>query len=190
MAPPDGPTTTGSASVPARRGDPVDLHPREPCRCAPGLAGGGVLALCLALRSSEVSSLDDHSFAHDEAVSFKRAKCWRETSATRQLPEFAWGWARWFRTLRKVVEVDPVRAYHGVRERSGLPYTPFHGLRRATARALFSAGVSVSKILWWCRRKHPKMLKTYLGHSFIPQSLESLSTALGPDRIRTKKRKQ
>ena len=107
-----------------------------------------VLALCLALRSSEVSSLDDRSFAHDGTVSFKREKCWRENSATRQLPDFAWGWARWFRTLRKFVEVDPVRTYHRIRERSRLPYTPFHSWRRATARALFSAGVTESNILW------------------------------------------
>ena len=33
-----------------------------------------VLALCLALRSSEVSSLDDRSFAQARIVSFKRAK--------------------------------------------------------------------------------------------------------------------
>ena len=102
--------------------------------------------------------------------SFQPAKRPLVARCVRPLTVFLERWLGFLELVAPVVVGDFSTSWKSLFSRAGLPGVSFHGWRRATARWLFKFGVSVPKILVWCRWEDFRMLQLYLGSNVLSGS--------------------
>lgn len=130
-----------------------------------------VLAFAFGLRVSEAEGLCEvvrgQTATNPEKgfVWFKPAK--RDVARCRRsVTPYVAAWVQFVELVSQVAQVRLGEAWCDLVRRAGLPNVSFHGWRRACAQSLFGFGVSVQRILFWCRWETPGMLRCYLGDDF------------------------